>query len=301
MSQEQDRPSTQNGIQAEDHLKRELIFDALQYPTTIVPLFGVALAFIFVVIDLPGLPLIGLVTAVALMLAAAAASFIWRFFLRYEEEYGRRLQKLSVTENRARRTSERQALQEQGDLMRAGFTEKGSAEGVKVVDRLVTEFEQIEQLTRTWPQSSLVSISQIRALTEQTFQQGLNVLNSLLYLLPTADSSDREGLATDIQALEQEMENLKENGTDAAWLEIRNSRLSALRRQLELMSGQDLQAEEVLLKANLIEGALSRTRIELAALRAESAEGSQNAVSEALQRTIDQAKEVLDEMRTLGL
>ena len=300
MSQEQDRPSTQNGIQAEEHLKRELIFDALQYPTTIVPLFGVALAFIFVVIDLPGLPLIGLVTAVALMLAAAAASFIWRFFLRYEEEYGRRLQKLSVTENRARRTSERQALQEQGDLMRAGFTEKGSAEGVKVVDRLVTEFEQIEQLTRTWPQSSLVSISQIRALTEQTFQQGLNVLNSLLYLLPTADSSDREGLATDIQALEQEMENLKENGTDAAWLEIRNSRLSALRRQLELMSGQDLQAEEVLLKANLIEGALSRTRIELAALRAESTEGSQNAVSEALQRTIDQAKEVLDEMRTLG-
>lgn len=184
--------------------------------------------------------------------------------------------------------------------MRAGFTEKGLAEGVKVVDRLVTEFEQSEQLTRTWPQSSLVSISQIRALTEQTFQQGLNVLNSLLYLLPTADSSDREGLATDIQALEQEMENLKENGTDAAWLEIRNSRLSALRRQLELMSGQDLQAEEVLLKANLIEGALSRTRIELAALRAESAEGSQNAVSEALQRTIDQAKEVLDEMRTLG-
>lgn len=79
MSQEQDRPSTQNGIQAEEHLKRELIFDALQYPTTIVPLFGVALAFIFVVIDLPGLPLIGLVTAVALMLAAAAASFIWRF------------------------------------------------------------------------------------------------------------------------------------------------------------------------------------------------------------------------------
>ena len=86
MSREQDSPSTQNDIQAEKHLRQELMLDALQYPTTIVPLFGVALAFIFIVIELPWLPIIGLVIAIALIVAAAAVSFIWRFFMRYEEE-----------------------------------------------------------------------------------------------------------------------------------------------------------------------------------------------------------------------
>ena len=114
------------------------------------------------------------------------------------------------------------------------------------------------------------------------------------------DTSDKKGLEIEVEALETDMQILKEDETQSERFEIRMARLSEFKGRLELLNRQEIRAEEFLLKSSLIEGALHRIRIEAASLRVDSSDGSVSAVIEALQNTINQAREVLEEMRDLG-
>ncbi len=67
-----------------------------------------------------------------------------------------------------------------------------------------------------------------------------------------------------------------------------------------MINQQQYQADELLFQCSRCEASLSRTRIELASLQAGSSETSVSAVTESLQRTIDQAKEVQAELKKLG-
>ena len=103
-----------------------------------------------------------------------------------------------------------------------------------------------------------------------------------------------------LTALEREIQELTEDDLQMERLEIRKKMLSSQRERLVLLNRQELRAEEFLYRSNLSETDLHRTRIELASLRADSSDAGVGAVSESLRRTIDQAREVLDEMRELG-
>ena len=100
--------------------------------------------------------------------------------------------------------------------------------------------------------------------------------------------------------LEREIQELMADDSQIERLEIRRKTLSCYRERIELLGKQELRADEYLFRSNLSEAALHRTRIELASLRADSSEAGVSAVSDSLQRTIDQAREVMEEMRALG-
>ena len=165
---------------------------------------------------------------------------------------------------------------------------------------MAMEFDQLQGAVARWPESSVVSIGHIPALAEETYVEGLNVLSSVLELLISIEASDKSGLENDLLVMESELQTLLKDGTQPIRIELRTARLADLRERLGLLSRQEIRAEEFLLKSSLIEGALNRTRIELTSLRVDSSQGSVSAVSEELQKTIDQAREVLDEMRQLG-
>ena len=59
-------------------------------------------------------------------------------------------------------------------------------------------------------------------------------------------------------------------------------------------------ADKLLYQSDRCEASLHRTRIELAALTAESSETSVSAVTETFEKTINQAKEVREELKRLG-
>ncbi len=61
-----------------------------------------------------------------------------------------------------------------------------------------------------------------------------------------------------------------------------------------------LRVDQLLHQAGACEASLHRTRVEIAALRADSVESSVNAVIGTLRKTITQAKEVQDELKRLG-
>ena len=126
------------------------------------------------------------------------------------------------------------------------------------------------------------------------------MLYGVLYRLQIVDTSDKKGLEAEVETLERDILLLKEDETQAELLKIREAMLSARNEHLRLLSSQELRAAEFLLRSSLIESSLNRTRIELASLRIDGSKGSVSAVVEALQRTIDQARKVMEEMRDLG-
>ncbi len=278
--------------------RRERISDAVQDPFTVIPLFIAILlslmATTFISVRHP------LLAGAAFSLAAAATSFFWRYSGRYAREHADRILELKNQEYLARKDLERETHLRTRETLRTGFTSIGSDEGIRALDRLVNEFDLLQEAISRWPESSIISIGQIPVLAEETYREGLNVLNSVLELLLSIDPSTKKGLEMDVEALESDIQALKRDGTQSSLLEIRTARRTELKERLELLSRQELRAEEFLLRSSLIEGALNRTRIEVASLRVDSSKGSVTAVSEALRNTIDQAREVLEQMRELG-
>ena len=186
------------------------------------------------------------------------------------------------------------------DTLMGGFSSIQADTGLGALRRLDHEYSQLQGVFRRWPASGLRSITQIPALAEETYRQGLTVLISVLELLLAIPPSYKRGLETEVRALERVIRDLEGDNSQRGRLELRKGMLSTHRERLVLITRQELRAEEFLFRSSLSEAALNRTRIELAALRADSSEANVSAVSESLQRTIDQAREVLEEMRKLG-
>ena len=93
---------------------------------------------------------------------------------------------------------------------------------------------------------------------------------------------------------------MREAGVQAARIKIKEATLASNKDRLTMVKRQELRIDELLHEADRCEASLHRTRIELAALKADSAEASVNSVTETLQRTIDHAKEVQEELKKLG-
>ena len=152
---------------------------------------------------------------------------------------------------------------------------------------MANEFEQLQTVLRRWSGASLVSIGQIPTLAQETYRQGLSLLTNVLEMSLAVHESAQSELETRLAALEQEIQGLVGDGSQAKRLEIRRKRLASYKDQLQLVSRHGLHSEELLLRVNLSEAALNRTRIELASLKAESSEAGISSVNKSLRRTID--------------
>ena len=76
--------------------------------------------------------------------------------------------------------------------------------------------------------------------------------------------------------------------------------MASHKERLDMIKQQELRVDKLLYQCDRCEASLHRTRIELASLKTESSETSVSAVTETLQRTINQAKEVQEELKRLG-
>lgn len=268
-------------------VNRQLASDALQYPTTIVPAFFAALALI-AALALPGSGFaIGVFVASS---ATAAASFLWRYLSRRNEEYSRWRRQVIELQDRQRRERERRELDQLRETLRRGFSSIRSTAGQVALRHLVAEHELLKALISRRGGADHVFGAQIPALAEETYRQGLYVLESVLELLLAIDSSNKRALEAEVAKLEKEITSLRAEGSQSERIRIRETSLSSCNDRLELMARQELKVEDFLLRADLSHAALQKTRIELAALKADGSNVGVIAVSETLQRTIDQAR-----------
>jgi hypothetical protein len=282
-------------------IRRALRVDALQHPTTIIPLASFIFSTIYILLyaSIFG----GLRIAITLMIGsglATAATFSWRYFIRFNEEYLRKTQELLNELDREGAAGYRAELRQRREALQIGFLDANSLDGLKAVQALVHEYEHLQSILASQSISDPLSIAHIPVLVEETYQLGLGVLGHALELVKTIQSPHNQRLRTEIRNLGNEILSIKKDKAPNDRKQFKEQIMISHKERLELIDRLELRVDELLHQANRCEATLHKTRIELAELKAEGAETSVSEVVHTLQATIRQAKEVQDEMRKIG-
>jgi len=273
----------------------------MQHPATILPFALFALSLISLLLFSPGSGVsLGLIIVLSCSAVVAVGSFLWRYSIRYDEAYGRRVQEAMVTHEEEQRGLEQAELEQLLVDLDTGFSSVKSAEGLKATRELIYEYEQLQPVLDREKETDPLSVAHIPGLAEGTYRQGLSVLADVLELQRVTHSPDRERLETKTAELEEEIESSRGDETQAEQLGIKEATIASHKERLDMMKELDLRAEKLLYQCERCEASLHRTRIELASLRAEGSETSVSAVTETLEKTINQAREVQEELRRLG-
>jgi len=245
----------------------------------------------------------GALVAIILLIVsalAAAGGFLWRYFILYSEEYARRLQETMDLQERERIERERAELGQLQDVLQSGFSGINSEAGASALNDLVHEYKELQPIVSRKKRTDPLSIGRISALAEETYRQGLSVLTDALDLARAIGSSGTERLETEVVDLEKEIQRLRRDESQAELLKIREATVKSHKERLGMIKDQQLRVDQLLYQADRCEASLNRTRMELAALKAESAEASVSGVIETLRGTINQAREVQEELKKLG-
>ena len=113
-------------------------------------------------------------------------------------------------------------------------------------------------------------------------------------------SSDRESLEAEVVQLEGEIGFLRGDEAQVPRVKIMEETVASHKERLDMIKQQQLRVDQFLRQSDRCEASLHLTRMEMAALQADRSEASVGAVAETLLRTINQAKEVQEELKRLG-
>lgn len=279
---------------SEGELKKKLRIDALVYPITVLALVLSILFLIFLIIS-PGIVFIVLLIIAAI---AAAGSFFWRYSIRYNEEYAKRVAEVMERHNRETTAREQGELERLRDDLQTGFSSVNSVAGLKALQELVYEYEQLQPVIRRRAETDPLSVARVPGLAEETYRQGLGVLGGSLELMRAIHSPYTRKLEAELADLEKEVESLRGDETQAERLRVREETVASHKERLALIKDQQLRVDDLLRQSDGCEASLQKTRIELAALRADSSDVA--AVTATLESAINHAKEVQQELKSLG-
>jgi len=176
-------------------------------------------------------------------------------------------------------------------------------QGFKMLLELEYEYGQLQSALMRRKETDPLAITYIPPLADETYQQGISVLRDGLELVEAVRSPGEEKLTAEMRELEGEIEALKREGTDVALTKarFREEKLISHQQRLEIIQRQYLRVDELLHQAGRCVATLNQARLELAALKAEGAGTSIGAVTETLEKTIKEAREVQEELKRLGL
>ena len=189
------------------------------------------------------------------------------------------------------------------DLRRSlenGFADISFGAGERVLHELAHEFDQLTPILERRKATDPLSVAHIPALAEETYRQGRNVLEDALELGRAIHLPDRPALEAEIERLRREVEARSTTGDESAIAKMREETLTSRTELLAMIEQQHIRIDQLIHQADQCQSCLQRTRIELAALRAERSETSVSTVTETLRLTISQAREVREEMKRLG-
>jgi hypothetical protein len=204
------------------------------------------------------------------------------------------------SQEQAEREKEQAEIEQLLEATQSGFQKINSVEGIKAVKELIYEYEQLQHVFEHKKEKDSLGVAHIPALAEETYRQGLSVLEDALEVGLAIHSSDKKNLEEAVKKLEKEIELLGRDETQAAKLEIKQATMSSHKERLDMIKQEQLRVDKLLYQCDRCEASLHRTRMELASLKVSSSETSVSAVTETLQKTINQAKEVQEELKKLG-
>ncbi len=244
-------------------IRRRTAAAALQHPTTLLPLAACLAATGYLLLLSPMFGGGGGAAALAAICGAAAAA---SYLHRYAREYPKNAWEMAARREAQRLSQEEAALEQYCNDLRSGFLAVGSAEGIKALGELISAYGQLQAGLARPRMTDPLSLSPIAALAEETYRRGLSALSDALELIKAA------GPPRDDRQLE----------------------MPGLGGSRRFSTGQLLQP------ARRCATSLQAAHVELASVRAGGSKTSVDSVVEALERTLNQVKEVQDELERLG-
>jgi len=286
---------------SEDAIRKELISQAIQHPTTILPLTLSVLSIVYLGF-FPVIPGGTLVAAVLLVCSGlmAAGSFFWRYSIRHTDAYAKRVQEIMELQKQAEIEKGETEIEKLLEFTQNGFQKINLAEGLKAVKELNYEYKQLQLVLEHKKETDPLGIAHIPALADETYRQGLSVLADAFEVGFVIHSSNKKSLTEEIKKIEREIELLDADKTQAEKLEIKRATMASHKNRLDMVKQQQLRLDKLHFICDRCEASLHLTRMELAALKVSSSETSVSAVTDTLQKTINQAKEVQEELKKLG-
>ncbi len=286
---------------SEASIRKQLLSEALQHPVTLFPLGLAGLAVIILIGISPfQIPVWWTIILLIASLIAAAGLFLLIYLIRHDVEYAKIVQGIVALQGQESRDASQAEMERMRETLRAGFNRIDSEAGLKALTDLDHEYEQLQLVLSRQSETVSISVSHIPGLAEETYREGLNVLENGLQLSLAIQTSNKGKLEKEIVEIDKELEILRKDKGQESRVKLREEMVASHRERLEMINQQQLRADELLFQCDRCEASLSRTRIELASLQAGNSETNVSAVTESLQRTIDRAKEVQEELKRLG-
>ncbi len=191
-------------------------------------------------------------------------------------------------------------VQQTREGLEAGFSDIDSSDGLSALQRLVYEYGQLQPLLDRKRATDSIGLAHIPHLVEETYRVGLGLLYDALELMRAVHPSERRRLEGEVLELEKRIEALRADKSQEERVKLIEATMSSHLERLDIMQKQRVRIEELLHLSGCCEASLHRTRMELAALKTADSELSVKEATESLRRTIDQAKEIQEELKKLG-
>ena len=286
---------------SEPAIRRRLLSDAVQHPSTLLPLAVSTGSGIYLLLLSP---VIGggfwTICLLVVCSVVATASFVWHYGFHYTEGYAKRVRELMDLQDWVRGREREAQMSQLREYLKREFSGNNVTEGLTSLSGLVAGYEQLQPALSQPGDTDSLAMAHVPGLAEETYQRGLSVLSDALDLIKVTQAPGRERLEREIAELEKEVEALRQDQSQVDRTRIKEEILSSHRQRLDMLDQLQVRVDQLLYQAGRCEASLHRTRIELAGLKAGSAEASVSTVTESLRMTINRAKEVQDELKRLG-
>ncbi len=282
----------------EEQIRKAVLSEAVQHETVEIPAAVAAMGAIYLLLLHPVLELgdtvfFAVFGISVLALLVGSGSFVWRYVFNYNKAYEAKSLEIQ-------RQQEEMELERLRARLIEGFTETRLVDGHHALRDLENEFKELQTLIARHGETDSLTLSYLAPLVDETFHQGLSVLDDALELARATSPQHDKQLESEVKTLEDRIRQAREQKGEAERIKLWQEQIDTNRRQLYMVAKERLRLEGLLQQARKCKTALHDTRVQVASLKAETGTVSMNAVLETLQRTIDQARAVQDEMRKLG-
>jgi|AGTN01.1.fsa_nt_gi hypothetical protein len=259
--------------------------DALQHPATIYPAALSVLSVFWTVVVNPSPQSIG---AACLFAFVSASAFVWNYVVKGPEKAA-----AHVVQLREQRSAfELHSL----DELKTACELAGYVEGAKEVGELKTAYSNLTTYLKEQKKGD--SLDRFRLLAEDTFRQGVRVLEQALDIFKALSTVNTKTLNKEIKDWKREKELRADDESPAS--KALDTQIAAHEKRLELYDRSLERLAELIAQVNEIEAALETTHLEMVDLGSKDPTtllSDDGGAANRLKRAVTAARKVEDRLR----
>jgi hypothetical protein len=282
-------------------IRRQFLLDTLQEKRILIPLTISAMGCVYLLLYAPrlgGALAVGMVTLLAGLWWTG--NLLWRVGIHYQEGYTRKLHEMAAGLEAQSVLRIETQLRQAHSRLEQGFEELQIREGLAILRGLEHAYRQLQPVINRQEEVDPLSAVHLAALIRETYGQGLNVLEHVLDLESAIGANQDNPLHAKIKLLEQKAAEVSREAESSGNLELIQEEIAFAKERLSREKKLRLRVEELIYQADRCKATLSETRIELAVMKADASDDHVTSVINTLQKTIERAKEVQAELKSMG-